>query len=273
MAVLETDRPEFEEPPVAEVALAVQFERLAGLQPHVLADWSAVRERLPQWRLRDRMTTIVEVFGLAPAVGVRPSIEFSRAGEAPPTRSWFLSTAGTELLQIQDNALVRNWRRVSRERYPRYPTIRRDFERDYTELSELLAEKGLGQIVPTQCEVTYVNFIDTAAVPRDRTLAGFSGATSDEFLPEPEDEQFVLRYLMEGDNGQPIGRLHIQWRPAIDHAGNHVQQLRLTARGAPTSSNLDGILEWFDRGREWVVRGFASFTHSYMHENVWERSK
>ncbi len=41
--------------------------------------------------------------------------------------------------------------------------------------------------------------------------------------------------------------------------------MTLTARGAPRTSNLQGVLEFLDCGREWIVRGFEELTTEYMH--------
>jgi len=46
-------------------------------------------------------------------------------------------------------------------------------------------------------------------------------------------------------------------------------QLRLTARGAPDTPDLDGVLAWMDVGREWIVRGFADITSPSAHA-LWQ---
>jgi hypothetical protein len=66
--------------------------------------------------------------------------------------------------------------------------------------------------------------------------------------------------------------LRITVQPALRHADQkEVLQVTLSVRGQPKTSCLEDILEWFDFGREWVVRGFADFTSEAMHQR-WKRT-
>jgi hypothetical protein len=47
---------------------------------------------------------------------------------------------------------------------------------------------------------------------------------------------------------------------------NEVLQVNLTASGRARSTEVHEILQCFDLGREWVVRGFTDFTSAEMHE-------
>jgi hypothetical protein len=68
-----------------------------------------------------------------------------------------------------------------------------------------------------------------------------------------------------------LGRLYIEFKPAVRHDdGKRVIVLTLTARGAPASPKIVGVLDWFDLGREWIVRGFTDFTADAMHKQ-WGR--
>jgi hypothetical protein len=46
--------------------------------------------------------------------------------------------------------------------------------------------------------------------------------------------------------------------------------MNLTARGEPAEPTNEGVLSFVDRGREMIVRGFASITSPEMHK-VWRR--
>jgi len=48
--------------------------------------------------------------------------------------------------------------------------------------------------------------------------------------------------------------------------------LTLSAKGRPTGSSVEDILAWLDRGREWVVRGFAALTTEAAHDH-WGRTE
>jgi hypothetical protein len=69
------------------------------------------------------------------------------------------------------------------------------------------------------------------------------------------------------------GRLHFATQLAIRQIDQReVVQLRLTARGRPTSGSDIDVLRWMDLGREWVVRAFADITSPKAHE-LWKRTR
>ena len=72
------------------------------------------------------------------------------------------------------------------------------------------------------------------------------------------------RFLIPGEAGEPIGRLHVDLQPAVRTSDNRpMYVLHLTARGQVS----DG-LEFFDIGRDWIVQTFKRLTSSSMHD-VW----
>lgn len=95
----------------------------------------------------------------------------------------------------------------------------------------------------------------------------WSGASSGDFLPEPESVNIGARFVLPDKKG----RLHMEMQPAIRALdAQEILQLNITARGKPESSNLEKVLEWFELGHEWIVRGFTDFTAKDMH-NFWRR--
>ena len=91
-------------PPLVEVAAGLLFKPLPGLDPvSTGVFWSQVRERYPHRELRH-------------ALEERPVL--FRTG-TPPMRTWLVSATGDQLLQIQQDRFVLNWRAVGRS-YPRF---------------------------------------------------------------------------------------------------------------------------------------------------------
>jgi hypothetical protein len=76
---------------------------------------------------------------------------------------------------------------------------------------------------------------------------------------------------MTQHDARPIGRLHIQ-AAVVAYLGTESKavQLTLTARGQPLGAGIDGIIAFLNLGREYIVRGFTSFTTPQMHE-TWGR--
>ena len=169
-----------------------------------------------------------EMFGGPP----RPIIRFSVQEEPSVPRCWL---TGTELIQIQKDRFIFNWRkREPTQVYPRYPTVRRKFERHLAKFQTFLRRQRIGKIVPRQCEVTYVNELFPSKVWKrhgqlDKVYSPWSGRHSDRFLSEPEDVSILVRYRLVSDDGRPLGRLsassdsqgRVPWR-GVGAVGNRL---------------------------------------------------
>ena len=265
-----SDLPDFERPPVVEVALSVQFEPLALQPKHVAILWESCRTEFPQWEDQAPIGPAFELFGPG-NVDARTFFV-----NAPPRRAIFRNAAGTELKQYQADRFVRNWTKAPlAPTYPRYESVRSPFANDLRALIEFAGRQSLGAIAPNQCEVTYVNLIplaDGAADTVAAVLSAWDGSFSDSFLPEPESTDIAAHFVMtEAGQREPVGRLHVSAGVVIFRdAHTRALQLTLTARGQPLSSGVDGVLSFLDLGRRYIVKGFASFTRPEMHK-IWGR--
>jgi uncharacterized protein (TIGR04255 family) len=198
--------------------------------------------------------------------------------EKPPSpRVWFLDDAKTELIQVQSNRFIHNWRRVEgMEPYPHYEPIRDKFRGEVAVLEEFLRDEELGALAVNQCEVTYVNHVEPAGVwerhgQLETVLSMWSGLANSSFLPSPEDAGLRMRFVIRDGTGQPVGRLHVVVHPAWKKADSSpILVLTLTARGAPIGEGMEGAFAFLNLGREWIVKGFADLTRPEMHR-VWER--
>jgi uncharacterized protein (TIGR04255 family) len=271
--------PDFERPPVVEVALSLQFKPLELLRSSHLGMLWGVFRNSGYLRTEDHgeLEPAFEDFGDA-KVTTRVGVRMQTFNDAPPlARVWFLNEAQNELLQFQRDRFIVNWRRgAEAEPYPRYESISGRFRREFAKVVEFLEAERLGEIVPTQCELTYVNHIPagqgwTGLGQADHVVTVWKNEYSDSYLSTTEDEAFAMRYRMTNDSGKPAGRLHITFHPAVRATdGMSIFAINLTARGEPKPADLQGSLRLFDMEHEWIVRGFASVTTPRMHE-IWGR--
>jgi len=260
--------PQFANPPVCEVAISVQFERLGELRtPHVGLLWEEYKQH--------GLTRVEEHAPLQPELELFGSEIFSphfEVTDVPPVpRVWFINAGGTELVQVQQDRFVHNWRRpVGEGDYPRYTSIRKRFVEDLNVFEEFLARNSLGLLRPIQCEITYVNPIPLQDGPSpgraDRILKVVAPPIEMDFLPEPEGIGLRLVYLMHNEEGGPIGRLRVLGDPVLGLDRRPLFMLQLAARGKPEGQTREGIMRFMDRGHEWIVRGFADLTTKEMHE-------
>jgi uncharacterized protein (TIGR04255 family) len=266
--------PSFENPPVGEVAVSLQFERLERLTSIHLAElWQSFKQDFPVVEEQPPLPQVREELRSGPAAPPLPEIRLSGGMVVP--RFVFLDPAGGRLFQVQQDRFVHNWRRQADEPYPRYVELRSAFVERLLAFREFVAGHGVGDILPNQCELTCVNPIAPGVWERhgqlDRVVTVWQNSFSDAFLTEPQDVRFLERHWIRDSRDSVIGRLYIQLDP-IYHlpTGEPRLLLQLIARGAPLGAKLNDAMAFLDIAHEWIVRGFTSITQPEMHE-VWGR--
>jgi uncharacterized protein (TIGR04255 family) len=263
-----SDLPDFSNPPVVETILSVQFDRLAAARTaHFGLYWSEVYGRFPETQERGELPQIIE--RLPELTSPRVGIQFE-ALEAPPTpRFWFANEVGTELIQLQRDRFIKNWRKVGEgDLYPRYEHVKEGFERDFSGFRDFAGRHQLGAIRVNQCEVTYINHIlsgDGWSTHADISKVFTVWRQPEGAFPGPaQDVMWNARFPITDNSGGFIGRLdaYVQSVSRLSD-GAPMFVLNLIARG-----QIGEGTEFFDRGREWIVRSFKQLTTPDMHK-IW----
>jgi len=269
--------PDFEIPPVVEVAISLQFTPLELHASHFGLLWQRFRsEGYARTEDHGPLEPAIEQFGSTqqPQIGVR----LQTFDDAPPLpRVWFLNDQQNELIQVQRDRIIVNWRQGAQsEPYLRYANIIKRHRASLLVLAQFVQAEKLGEIVPMQCEITYVNHLLAGAGwtrhgDLDSVVTTWRNQYSDSYLPAPEDVRFLARYRMNDEQGEPRGRLHVTVHPAFRTVDKQpIIVMKLTARGTPRSASEADAYALFDREHEWIVRGFTSITTKGMH-SVWRR--
>lgn len=256
----------------------MQFESLpALLAPHVGLLWQELRDRFPKLQQHNAIIPTIERQGLIRATS---QIQFAVSPAAVDFRIWMLSEDDHDILQLQPNFFLRNWRRLGRTAsdYPSYVTLFPKFRNDYEKFLRFLDEQNLGVPSPNQCELTYVNHIRagegwSSHQEFAKVLSIFATKSPKNDLTFETTNASFSRAIMD-EKDEFIGRLHVSaatqftaQRPK--NPEDLIINLTLVARGRPSSSNRDGIEEFFDRAHEEIVTTFKAITTSRMHK-VWE---
>ncbi|MGH7924592.1 MAG: TIGR04255 family protein [Candidatus Binatus sp.] len=267
--------PEFSRPPLVEVALSVQFEPIALHAAHFGLFWQRIRSRFPKTSEQPPLPPVIERFGVMPLL--QQQVQFGMGMLLP--RCWFTNDEDSELLQLQSDRLILNWRKLGNEsiEYPRYRKLRVELEQEYSLLGSFLKDERLGELRPTQCELTYVNQI---VLPRPATPSGSLNPLSvfsawqpliDSFLPEPETAGTTLSFVMPGPNSAPAGRLYFTSGSSVRISDNNPMiQFQVICRGAPDGPGAEAVFRFMDIAHDWAVRGFASITSKEM-QTKWGR--
>ena len=266
------DLPEFRDPPLVGTVLSVEFQPLPGFSlAHVGLLWHKFRHTFPLVEERAPLGAERETFAV-PSPGHE---EVTIEGEPASPRVCFLNEPKTELIQIQADRFIHSWSKTGKvsTSYPRYERIRTNFRHEVWEFQEFLTDEKLGKIAVDQCEITYVNHIEPCeAWSSHGQIEGILQAWTAQqrsFLPELEGGSVQQRFVIRKGSDRPLGRLHVSLTPAREEEDQSpIFVLTLTARGAPLGQGINGALDFFDLGREWIVKGFSDLTTPDMHR-VW----
>lgn len=269
------DLPDFESPPVTEVVLAAQFEPLEPLQTaHLGLLWSRFRSQFPNVEQQPPLPPQPREDLTGTVKPVEIQVEMLTAPPSP--RLYFVSASGNELLQVQRDRFISNWRRVGDDDvYPRFERVRDYFAHGLSEFLDFATAEEVGPVRFVQAEVIYLNqlpvgvgwdsFGDVGEV-----LAFWTNEMSDHALPRPEASSVAFQFLLP-DATAPQGRLYVDVRPSMRKSDlTRLLALNLTARVPLDTESADDVLAAVDFGHEWIVRAFASITTPHMHA-VWGR--
>jgi uncharacterized protein (TIGR04255 family) len=191
-----------------------------------------------------------------------------------------VSEQGTELLQVQQDRFVRNWRRYHDGKvvYPEYfEHLRPKLVEDLGAFLAFVESENLGEVEFDQCDLTYVNQIGSEGVwstPGEYAKVFPGLAPGLDVGPQRPLDTIGFRSRQEllGPAGEFVGRLHIQLDSALSLPTAEKPEpqslfvLQLIARGSPMGTGVDGILAFLDFGHDAIVTTFDSITSGAMHQ-------
>lgn len=258
----------FKKPPVVEVVCGVQFSvgsPLKSVEPGLY--WQTIKDRFP--RVEDA-APIAAAFESGGAFQ-----EFLELAQTPPLRrAWFLTADGSNLIQLQGDRFIFNWKRAGEDAtYPSYDVVIEEFEKHLTGFEEFVESRIGAKPTYRQFELTYVNHIDKSngleRVGEGNVLIDHMRVADDSrFLKEPEGYNVATTYLLP--NG--FGRLRTTAQTALRQpGGERIVRLDMSARGISGDTSPSGRRAWFDVAHDWITHGFADITSPVLQKEFWER--
>lgn len=255
---------DFDRPPVAEVALAVQFAAAVTDDATTLGRfWPRIQERYPIVATQPALPPMLEDFD-----STQPQVMFQMLSGPPASRYWLQTSDRAGLLQVQPDRIAYNWRKEPGDvPYPRYEHIRREFVDLYDIFGQTCAEQG-SELVPTWCEVTYINPIETFSMGGDLDVARILRRLHPFDLlgmGTPEHTSLAEQYVLVRDTG-PYGRFYVNVSSGVRLEDNaDLLLITLTVRGKASTPDSAGVVAFLDDGRDLIVRGFKDMTTAAMH--------
>jgi uncharacterized protein (TIGR04255 family) len=256
--------PTFDRPPVVEVVLGFEFQPVAEFGAVRLAQLAML------WQARYPVVQEQQPLPMSPPIGVPGQFPamFVNIG-APAIRLWLLSEDGSLLLQLQRDRLILNWRHASSDPYPHYDTLRPQFVRALRELTAFVREHGLGSIVGSAVEVSYVNEVVTeSGLP---SLSGILTAVSgqDHHLGMPVASRIIQAYNARSTGSGPAV---LTLTADTQGRGPNSTLITLTYRAAVSlDATEEDVMGTMDLGHRDVLIGFAESTTDAMH-TAWGRT-
>lgn len=257
---------DFANPPVVETAFAVVFAPIKswGLLHYGLL-WDRYRKVYPFSEVR-LPTGSVQLEGIDLALGQNVDLR------ALPLRCWFVDASKNQLIQVQNNAFIRNWRKMDEPlHYIHYDEFRPLFVEDWATYKRFLLDEQLPQPEVWQCEVTYINHLlrgkEWESLTDVRQLFPF-WAQRLSAKADFDVNAFSFNVALPDKQGQ----LQVIANPVLRSDGKEAIQLTITASGKPPGSSDEHILAWLDLGHDYVVNFFADFTSPNMH-SFWGRTR
>jgi uncharacterized protein (TIGR04255 family) len=260
--------PSFERPPVIETVLGVQFEPLSAFtNGHLGAFWKRLGRDWVHLSDAAAIEPQFEHFGVGQSWGgIRLSL-------APPgVRLRLMNRAKDRMIQVQNGRLHYNWIGHGKD-YPRYRLIRPEFDKTFQAFEDFVSEEALGEVLPNQWEVTYVNRIPSGTLwsaPADwgtRVIPGLLGSLQG--TTDVSMERFGGQWHFEIQPYQ--GRLHVEISQRVSEPEDEpdVLILKLTARGPIARNEAKGLslAGGLDLGRRVIVESFKSLTAKEAHEH------
>jgi uncharacterized protein (TIGR04255 family) len=174
-------------------------------------------------------------------------------------------------MQLQQNRILHNWRRVSEsDEYPRYSTAYSKFVWCWNQLRTFAASAGLSEPQPDVFELTYINhvFKPGSKFPRDvwEFLAFYERTPEAAVAKASSAMAMHFGWPLPGEMGALTFDLKHGIRPNDE---TEVLLIEFNARGKPQEGG-SGMEGWFDVAHRAVVNTFDALTTNSAHL-LWEK--
>jgi uncharacterized protein (TIGR04255 family) len=273
------DLPLFENPPVREVSIGIQYQSL----PIRAVDLGLLRDRFQDRypEVDERTPVVLQIENLTRRHGPDVQLQFAIADRMPIPMLVLTSADGSSVVQFQADRMACGWRRTGTIGYPRYEDLRDEVLRNLTIFADFVENVRDGEdIKVTQAEVGYVNSIPMPEGGRPDVLANAVPV----HLPLLNDRAGQLTvsalnagYSLTFENVDHVdyARLHVRGDPDLT-ATDPTLRMTLIYRGEPyersgATPSLEGLMAFFDEGHEQIVRAFAANTTAEA-QRSWRRS-
>lgn len=256
---------EFTKSPLNESVFGVCFDQIQGFRStHYGLFWRKIRKQFQVYS---------DTAPLAPPPGQLIKIGFT---DIPPLpRVCFSNNETNNLLQIQPDRFVYNWRRLAGEKdYIGYPSCKEEFFKNLLIFEEFLKKESLIEsLAVRQCELTYINQAEQGSLwsrtdqvgrifPILNSISQFQNAG----FSFPEDFNCQFRTALPDDFGHLSAKFVTAQRQK-DH--QKVLQLILTVSVPLSEATISDISDLYDKAHKYILNAFSGLTSKDVRSQHW----
>lgn len=252
----------FENAPINELVIATYFNPPLFMlrSEHVGLFWSKIRSKFPVAEQQ------------APVGGAEAFQHIS--GELfPMPRFWFVAEDKVNLIQIQKNAFIFNWRRQDAH-YPHFAeNLKPAFDKYYRLFEDFVRQDADVQDMKIDlCELTYINTIEACEYwqgPHDTTKVIPSFAMLETGIEASAAPAFNCTYVYVLTKDLQL-RVGIRNAQATAKPETPVLVLEIKASGRLGQVGKSVADAWFERAHEAIIDCFLSVTSKDIQNTYWK---
>ena len=250
----------YENPPIDEIVCGIRFDSIKELRSgHFGILWQKFRPDFPKIEDQNLVNPV-------------PVEDFENPNKFPLPRVWFIHRDENEIIQVQRNCFLHNWRkRRADDEYPGYEKVVENFEKYLSRFQEFLAEESLGHLVPKQYELTYIDLIPQGqgwenlgnlekVFPNLLSLTG-------QGIPSTNVRVINWQTILDLPNG--LGQLNIAIRSGQRKTNN--QPLLHIQTRALSKGQSESMPAWFDAAHTTITELFLNLVSSEIQKKFWGR--
>ena len=271
--------PEYENPPINEVVMGVQFATPNGYQQIYAGEVRDLfKDKFPKVRELEPLLPTFETFGLPQ----QQQMNFGFFAGMSHNRYWFLSADEAQLIQFQNDRFFHNWRKIGdgKNPYPRFDEIILNFNDELNSLNSFFENHeafGKNSLSINQCELTYINQINLSANDGQKIRAIENNKEFSKWIKlfnfekvDLDDFSFFYRKALKNEDNKYYGRFIFEISNSINKMNEPILVMNLTVRGTPRGSSTIDAEAFLREARILIVNEFDQVTTSFAHK-TWKR--
>lgn len=254
--------PTYGNAPLNEVVYGISFEELGGLKaPHLGLYWNLIKSEFPDCEHATPLFTS----------DLASNFAFTKL-----PRTWFIHSKGNDLIQIQQDRFLFNWRKLdASDAYPGNKYVADAFKKYLTQFKSFVDEQNIGLIKYKGCELSYINHIFSgqgwdALSDLNNVFPDLNWRKTERFLKEPLGFSCSFVCPLNNDQGELLVKIQ-QATITDDPMKTPLLVFELTARINNVLSSEQEMWDWFEMAHEWVIRGFMDLTSGDIQKNYWRK--